>query len=52
MARRRFRTYIRTSRRRKLTFGKFLMSWVLPSIGVAIPVLIFLAHFGYITINK
>ncbi|WP_017192985.1 hypothetical protein [Italian clover phyllody phytoplasma] len=52
MARRRFRSYIRRSRRRKLTFGKFLMSWLLPSIGVVMIVLILLAHFGYITISK
>ncbi|WP_017193802.1 hypothetical protein [Vaccinium witches'-broom phytoplasma] len=52
MARRRFRSYIRRSQRGKLTFSKFLMSWFLPSIGVVIPVLLLLAHYGYITISK
>ncbi|MGE9276342.1 MAG: hypothetical protein ACQKHC_00350 [Candidatus Phytoplasma pruni] len=46
------RSYRRSFRRNKLTLGSFCMYWLLPVLGVVIPVVIFLAHKGYISIAK
>ncbi|MGE9276640.1 MAG: hypothetical protein ACQKHC_01955 [Candidatus Phytoplasma pruni] len=46
------RSYRKSFRRNKLTLGSFCMYWLLPILGVFIPVVIFLAHKGYISIAK
>ncbi len=46
------RSYRKSFRRNKLTLGGFCMYWLLPVLGVVIPVAIFLAHKGYIFIAK
>ncbi|MEC4559042.1 MAG: hypothetical protein U9532_02665 ['Conium maculatum' witches'-broom phytoplasma] len=46
------RSYRKSFRRNKLTLGGFCMYWLLPVLGVVIPVSIFLANKGYISIAK
>ncbi|MBP5836051.1 hypothetical protein [Candidatus Phytoplasma meliae] len=48
----RYYSKIKSFRRKKLTLGSFFMYWLLPVLGIIIPVCIYLAHKGYISIAK
>lgn len=38
--------------RKKTTLGGFFKYWVLPTLGIVIPIIICLAHKGYLSVAK
>ncbi|MFB0638468.1 hypothetical protein [Candidatus Phytoplasma solani] len=49
---RRFYSKVKTFRKNKLTLGSFFTYWVLPTLGVVIPFLLYFASKGYLSLAK
>ncbi len=54
MARNYRRSYFskKTFRRNKLTLGSFFTYWILPTLGIVIPLIVYFASKGYLSIAK
>ncbi|MGL9687679.1 MAG: hypothetical protein ACQBVK_02730 [Candidatus Phytoplasma sp. TWB_XP] len=39
-------------RRKKMTLGSFFMYWALPTLGIVIPLIVYFASKGYLSIAK